>query len=64
MKEQMDVSKIRGSDLYHPVEHAYICDWLGRPRPAGTEEIDLEADYGIEEADDAADSGEVDDRIR
>jgi len=32
-------------DLFHPIEHAYICDWLGRPRPAGSEKIDLMADY-------------------
>ena len=55
MKQRMDVTEIPGADLYHPIEHAYICDWLGRPRPAGTEDINLEADYGNEQEDEDED---------
>ncbi|MEJ1376501.1 MAG: hypothetical protein RPU32_00770, partial [Candidatus Sedimenticola sp. (ex Thyasira tokunagai)] len=29
------------SDLFHPVEHAFICDWLGVQRPVRAKEIDL-----------------------
>ena len=37
-----------GFELFHPIEHAYISDLLGLPRPAGTEEIELNADYSKE----------------
>ena len=34
-------AKITSSDLFHPIEHAFICDWLGVQRPADAKNIDL-----------------------
>lgn len=33
--------KLKSGRLYQPIEHAVICDWLGRPRPPHLQHIDI-----------------------
>ena len=39
----MNTTTISTDQLFHPIEHAILCDWLGKERPADCADIDLEA---------------------
>ena len=39
----MNAAAISIDQLFHPIEHAILCDWLGKERPDSSAEIDLEA---------------------
>ena len=52
--------------LFHPIEHAFLSDWLGVERPACARDIDLAADvrpYGYAFEDEDADPGQESDGI-
>jgi len=39
----MNQEKRANDELFHPIEHAILCDWLGRERPTECRDIDLKA---------------------